>query len=209
MQFDRLLTKTMTSIAKTGIAGLRQTSEPEPAGAAATKPAKDDLRGSGSWANEWAGARAALARAKALALPGKSKRKRDSAPEGTIPDGTITAHALMSGRDVKLHNWILDRMEAEAPCCTLHAGVALHAFLSSATAHEGFDPLCGLVADMLIVDENGQPVVALIRENTPDPSRLVRLVDVLLDADIPIVDIPARPSLAALWDAISEQLPAA
>lgn len=207
MQLDRLMAKTMTRIAKTGIAGLRQTPATAEAAPAPKGAPKDDLRGSGSWANEWAGAKGAIARAKALASPAKARADKMQAPADSIPEGTIKPRALMSTRDVKLHNWILDRMEADAPCCTLHAGVALGAFLTAATAHETFDPLCGLVADMLIVDEHGQPVAALIRENGPNPARQLLLIDALLDADIPIVDIPPRPSLAALWTAISEVLP--
>ncbi|WP_187298086.1 hypothetical protein [Jannaschia donghaensis] len=197
----------MTRIARTGIAGLRAPSPAE--GNAPAKAVKGDLRGSGSWANEWAGARSAIARAKAIAKPAKARTDKGAMSADPIPEGTITARPLMSTRDVKLHNWILDRLEAEAPCCTLHVGVALHSFLTAATAHDGFDPLNGLAADMLIVDETGQPIAAIIRENTPNPSRHLLLIDALLDADIPIVDIPVRPSLATLWQAISETLPKA
>lgn len=205
MQFDRLMTKTMTRIAKSGIAGLRNTGTAEGPG----PRAKDGLRGSGSWANDWGGARVAATRARALAKKGKTAKGKVTAPPDAILEGTITARPLMSSRDVKLHTWILDRLEAEAPCCTLHAGVALRAFLTSATAHEGHDPLAGLVADMLIVDEAGHPLAALIRETTVDPARQILVIDALLDAELPIIDIPARPSLAALWSAISEVLPAA
>lgn len=206
MQFDRLMTKTVTRLAKSGIMGLRNSA---PATAGPAQASKDDLRGSGSWANEWGGgARAAMTRAKALAKRGKTAKGKVATPPDAIPEGTITARPLMSSRDVRLHSWILDRLEVEAPCCTLHAGVALRAFLTSATAHETHDPLAGLVADMLIVDENGQPIAALIREASTDPTRQLLVIDALLDADIPIIDIPARPSLAALWTAIAEALPA-
>lgn len=205
MQFDRLMSKTVTRLAKSGIAGLRKTA---PAAPAPVPAPKDDLRGSGSWANEWGGARAAMARAKLLAAKGKTAKAKVGSPPDAIPEGTITARPLMSSRDVRLHTWILDRMEAEAPCCTLHAGVALRAFLASATAHETHDPLAGLVADMLIVDETGQPIAALIREASTDPARQLLVMDALMDADIPIIDIPARPSLATLWTAIAQVLPA-
>ena len=33
------------------------------------------------------------------------------------------------------------------------------------------------------------------------------VIDALLDADLPIVDIPARPSLSGLWASIAETLP--
>ncbi|WP_179380152.1 hypothetical protein [Jannaschia marina] len=207
MQLDRLMTKTVTRLAKAGIAGLRQT----PATERPAKAPAGDLRGSGSWANEWAGARAAVARAKAMATPAKARKAKatpaQDAPADTIPEGTVRARPLMSTRDVKLHNWIADRLEAEAPCCSLHAGVALGSFLTADTAHESHDPLAGLAADMLIIDETGQPIAALIREDAADPSKQLLLIDALLDADVPIIDIQPRPSLAKLWDAIAEALP--
>ena len=202
MQLERLVAKAMTRLAKSGFAGLRQTA-PATAG---DVPKRQVPRGSGSWANEWAGAKSAVERAKSLALPGR-KRAAANAAADLIPEGTIKTRPLMSIREVKLHNWIADRLEAEAPTCSLHSGVALGAFLTSATAHETHDPLCGLVANMLIADENGQPVAALIRENTADPKRHLLLLDALLDADLPIVDIPSRPSLSGLWAEISQTLP--
>ncbi|MGC1260618.1 MAG: hypothetical protein WA873_08130 [Jannaschia helgolandensis] len=207
MQFDRLMMKTVTRLARSGIAGLRSTS------VAATGKEADASgpRGSGSWANEWSGAKSAVAktaveRAKSLARPGKSRTK-SNAPQDAIPEGTIRTRPLMSVRNVKLHNWIADRMEAEAPTCSLHACVALNSFLTSLANPDGTDPLTGLTADLLIVDEHGQPVVALIREKAADPSQQLMVIDALLDADLPIVDIPARPSLSGLWASIAETLP--
>ncbi len=199
MQLDRILVRTMARLARTGIAGLRvsdagETRAPEAAGTG--------QRGSGSWANEWAGARSVVARAKSLASPG---RKRAAAR--AIPGGTIRIRPLMAAHELKLHNWIADRLEARAPTCSLHAGVALGAFLSAATSHEGHDPLAGLIADLLIVDEKGRPVTALIREHADDTALHLRLLDALLDADLPIVDLPDRPVLSALWTEISVLLP--
>ncbi|MEM8851810.1 MAG: hypothetical protein AAGE03_17475 [Pseudomonadota bacterium] len=213
MQLDRLVTRTMSramsqivkSGFKSGLSGMR----PKPEAAPKPKAPKDDLRGSGSWANEWTGTRSAVEQAKALAKRGK-KNKAET-PEAPIVDaiteGSIRPRPLMSTRDVKLRNWIADRMEAEAPTCSLHAGVALSAFLASNEAYPGFDPLGGMIADMLIADGEGQPVLALIRENTADPARHLLLLDALLDADLPIVDIQPRPKLATLWEEITKHLP--
>ncbi|SDY64559.1 hypothetical protein SAMN05444004_102227 [Jannaschia faecimaris] len=207
MQLDRLMAKAMTRITKTGIAALRDTSESANEGTAKRKAMPHGLRGSGSWANEWVGARAAVARAKAVASPGKFRAEEINRAVDQIAEGTIRARPLMSKRDVQLHNWLLDRMEAEAPCCTLHVGVALQAFLVASTAYEGHDPLNGLFVDMLIVDEHGQPAAALIRENAPNPAKQLLLIDALMDADVPIIDIPPRPSLAVLWEAVAATLP--
>ncbi|WGH77794.1 hypothetical protein [Jannaschia ovalis] len=204
MQLDRLMAKTMTRLVKTGLSVKRRPAEPAPAGAEA--PA---LRGSGSWANDWPGARSAVERAKSLARPGRSRKSAKSTAPDTIPEGTIRQHPLMSTRDVKLHNWIADRLEAEAPWCTLHAGVALKGFLTSDLTRPGYDPLAGMVADLAIVDSHGHVASVLLRENTADPAHHLLLLDALMDADIPIVDIQPRPSLSALWAEISATLPEA
>ncbi|CTQ32156.1 hypothetical protein [Jannaschia rubra] len=197
MQFDRL----MVWLARAGVVAPREAWL-----AQAESPAAPELRGSGSWASDWTVTRGALERARSLARPGH-KRKTDPTPCDAIPEGSIRVRPLMSARDLKLHNWIADRLEAEAPICSLHAGVALPAFLTATTSHEDSDPLRGLVADLLIVDEHGRPVAALLRDNTAEPARHLMLLDALLDADVPIIDIPARPGLAALWDEIARVLP--
>lgn len=209
MQIDRLLSKTLSRFARGGF-GIRQQAA-APAGAAEPGSA-DDLRGSGSWANEWAGAKHAVERAKSLATPARKRKAKPaaaspSAPVDNIPEGTVRTKPLLSQRDIKLQQWISDRLEAEAPTCSLHAGVALGAFLVSAETREDYDPLCGLVADLLIIDDHGQPLVALIRENRANPSRQLILLDALLDADVPIVDIQPRPSLSTMWAEISANLP--
>lgn len=207
MQLDRLVTKTMSRLAWSGFRRVSAGATGPKVRTTEAKTPGGDLRGSGSWANEWAGARNAVERARAMAKPGRDRKARAKTDLDSIPEGTIRVRPLMTGREVKLHNWIADRLEAEAPVCTLHAGVSLKAFLSSDIAREDHDPLSGMVADLLIADEKGQPVAALIRENTADPTRHLLMLDALLDADIPIVDIPSRPSLSALWADISATLP--
>ncbi|UWQ17605.1 hypothetical protein [Jannaschia sp. M317] len=206
MQFDRLLSQTMTRITRAG-QGLRKQA-PADAVPLSAAMVKDDLRGSGSWANDWAKGRKA-SDPTPTAAPARTKR-RPAAPAAavdSIPEGTIRARPLMSTRDVKLHQWISDRLEAEAPTCALHAGVALGAFLVSAETRDGYDPLAGLVADLLISDDQGQPLVVLIRENRAHPARQILLLDALMDAGLPIVDIQPRPSLSALWSGIADHLP--
>lgn len=216
MQLDRLVSRTLSRAVSqiagsgltSGIVGLRKKPDqtPEP------KTPQDELRGSGSWANEWTGTRSAVQQAKALAK--KTKKNRANTPDAaaaptvdSIAEGSIRPRPLMSTRDVTLHNWIADRMEVEAPTCSLHSGVALSAFLASDEAYPGFNPLDGMIADMVVADGEGQPVLVLIRENTADPGRHLLLLDALLDADLPIIDIQPRPKLSVLWDEIAQHLP--
>ena len=198
MQIDSFVSRTMARAA-TRMGLLR------PAAALPAASEGDAVRGSGSWANEWSGARVAVDRARMLAARGRSRGGRGGGAE-PIPEGSVRARPLMSGRAVKLHQWISDRLEAEAPTCTLHAGVALSAFLASDQAYPGYDPLAGLVADLVITDLQGQPVAALLREGT-DAQRHLMTLDALLDADLPIVDLPARPTLSVLWSEIAAHLP--
>ncbi|WP_141134377.1 hypothetical protein [Jannaschia aquimarina] len=173
-----------------------QTPATEPAKAVASAP-EESLRGSGSWANEWAGARAAIARAAAAGpIP-----KRNAAPPP--PENIIRPRPLMSAREIKLHNWIADKLEVSCPDCSLHAGVALESFLVS----EQPDALDGLVADMLIADDRGTPLVTLIRDRKVDNDRQVRLLDALIDAELPVIDLPDKLSLSKLWAQIEQHLP--
>ncbi|SFI61153.1 hypothetical protein [Jannaschia pohangensis] len=222
MKLDRLMIKTVTRLAKGGVAGLRQTAGSKADAADETKPEKkkdDDLRGSGSWANEWSGARNALSRAKSRALPGKQKevsrvvttkprvQSRVLPNADPVPEGSVHVKPLMTPIQAKLYNWIADRIEAEAPDCTLHAGVAVQAFLTSDIAHEFHDPLSNLIADYVVADGHGRPLMALLRDNKVTPTRHLIMIDALLDANVPIVDIPERPSAKGLWADISRHLP--
>ncbi|MEO0859807.1 MAG: hypothetical protein AAFY65_04285 [Pseudomonadota bacterium] len=212
MQFEKLLTKTAMRLARAGL-GIRADA---PAPAPAPAPSAP-LKGSGSWANDWVGARSAMNRAKSLASLGKKRKSKSvthtkpavvPVPEDDlIPEGAIQVKPLLSIQQLKMHNWILDRLEAEAPTCTLHAGVALSAFLNCDTAYPGNDPLAGLTVDLLVVDENGCPCVAIVRENEADPAGHLRLCEALLDGEVPVVDLPSRPSLSTLWSAIAANLP--
>ncbi|UWQ22504.1 hypothetical protein [Jannaschia sp. W003] len=148
---------------------------PAEAPAAPKAAARDGLRGSGSWANEWTGG--------------------DSAP-------AVRARPLMTEREVRLHNWIADRLEVETPTATLHAGVALAAFLHS----DAPGALDGLVADMVIVDEAGRPVAALLRERRADPATRGRITAALAAAGVAHVDLPDRLSLSRLWAEIADTL---
>ena len=157
-------------------------------------PGKPPLRGSGSWANEWAGRRAEAA-ARPAPKPG------DAAPAPADP--TLRLRPLMTSREAKLHGWILDRLEVEAPDCTLHAGVALSAFLAA----EPKGALDGLAADMAIADETGRIRAALVRDRRDDGDRYLRLVDALLQAGVPTIELPDKLSLSRLWSEIAATLP--
>ncbi|WP_371157417.1 hypothetical protein [Jannaschia sp. 2305UL9-9] len=199
MQFDRFLNKAVSRLS-----GGSDADDPRPVPRGA--PA-DDLRGSGSWANEWGAAKGAIERAKSLAAGGKAPKRRSGVVAQNIPEGTVRTKPLMTTRDIKLHSWLQDRLEAEAPTCTIHAGVALNAFLVSAEANEEYDPLCNLTVDLLIADDQGQPLVALIHENRVDSHKQLLMLDALLDADMPIIDIQPRPVLSAMWAEIAANLP--
>lgn len=166
------------------------------------KPADPELRGSGSWANEWAGAKTAIARTRERSrlLPGG---KPDPEPVDVIAEDTISIRPLLTAREVKLFNWIADRVETAAPTVSLHAGVALSAFLHS----EVPGALDGLVADMALVDETGAVLGVLIRDRKDDPARQIRLIDALIDSDMPTIDLPNRLSLSRLWEQITDVLP--
>ncbi|GIT90789.1 hypothetical protein JANAI62_12440 [Jannaschia pagri] len=196
MKFDRLLSKAAARL---------QPASGNPDPVDPLVPPNDGLRGSGSWANEWAGAKSAVERAKSLTNIGRPRK--GGAVKADITEGTVRVKPLMTSRDVKLYNWIVDRLEAEAPTCSLHCGVALNAFLTSAEATPEGDPLAGLVADLVITDEQGQPLMALLRENRADPRQQLLTLDALLDADVPIIDIQPRPVLSAMWAEISANLP--
>ncbi len=209
MPFERLVARTRTRLAKGAFAALlRSASVGGPAGTAASAV---EPRGSGSWANDWSEGGSAMERAMSLALPNRGRPAAIPAP--AAPDraarhvAAVRTKPLMSLHEVRLHNWIVDRLEAEAPTCSLHARVAFPAFLAADPASGGPDPLQDLVADMLIADRNGQPVAALIRETAGVRSYDLRLRAVLRDADLPVVDIPARPGLADLWTRIAQVLP--
>lgn len=237
MQFDRLLSSAMTRavgrIARSGL-GIKIENQTEATEPEADVAADDDLRGSGSWANEWDEARAAAERGKRLpqddrkaakaaaepAAEGEGQAQDDAAPRrrngpapadmpAEIPEGSIHARALLSRKEVQLYNWIADKIETEAPSCSLHARVALSAFLDAQVEPGTANPLNGLAVDLLIIDEAGAPVAALVRENRKDPIRQIAVFEALLDADVTIVDLPSKGSLARLWAEIQKVLPSA
>ncbi|PWJ16989.1 hypothetical protein [Jannaschia seohaensis] len=158
-----------------------------------------DLRGSGSWANEWSGAERAVQRAKTLALPAKARR---AVTELEGEHGRVSVRPLMAPRMAKLYERLFDKMEVEAPTCTLHAGVAMSVFLKAERRSDGSDRLADLSVDLLIADDQGTPLVVLLADDPKRPQRQIRRVDALLDAGLPHVEIPARPSLSAIWPEI-------
>jgi len=214
MKLDRLLMKSVARLAKGGVANLRKSVGPkaEPELKFTPTPRGEDLRGSGSWANDWSGTRNAPAQPAPKAAPAKKKDSsrvlsRALANTDPVPEGSVHIKPLMTPIQTKLFNWIADRIEAEAPDCTLHAGVAVQAFLTSDIAHEFFDPLSNLIADYVVADGQGRPLMVLLRDNKVTPTRHLIMIDALLDADLPIVDIAERPSAKGLWADISRHLP--
>ncbi|TFL18847.1 hypothetical protein [Jannaschia formosa] len=173
--------------------------QPVPADGNATAIAGAALRGSGSWANEWAGADRSVQRAKSMALPAKTRRAAEIV-EGE--HGRVTLHPLMTPRDLRLYERLVDKLEIEAPTCTLHAGVAMRSFLKAERREDGSDRLADLSVDLLIADDQGTPLVALLHPDPKRPQRQIRKVDALLDAGLPHIEVPARGGLSSVWDEI-------
>ncbi|MEM9797508.1 MAG: hypothetical protein AAF919_13535 [Pseudomonadota bacterium] len=194
------LSKAVTQFAVRAIPGLRSSKSESPV---IPFPGGAGPRGSGSWANEWEGLPDLAPQPPAKTIV-KPKRQTQATP-GAKP-GTVRPRPLMNHADMRLHDWIADHLEIEAPACTLHAGVALSAFLSADT-HEELGMMAGLTADFVIADAHGHPVVAMIREDPEDPERHSMTLDVLIDAFIPVIDMDPKPVLSELWSDISEALP--
>lgn len=168
--------------------------------------AQSGLRGSGSWANEWSGAERSVERVKSLAIPAKTRRAAVEAMDGE--HGVVEIRPLLEARRLQLHERLVDKLEVEAPTCSLHAGVAMSSFLKAARRPDGSDRLSDLTVDLLVVDGKGAPVVALIHEDTARPQRQILRVDALLDAGLPVVEIPPRGALSAIWSEIAPHLSA-
>jgi hypothetical protein len=205
MQLDRLLIQPFRRITRPG----RRGEDPAPAPAAAPAEA---LRGSGSWANEWAGAggtaEPSCGRGEALDHwqadgPGASLSPDD--PE-ILARGAARCFALLSPRDLALFHWLSDRLEAEAPACSLHASVAAGAILHVRTASRHDDPVAGAKIDFLIADAKGHPACALLRAAHGEETRHARLQSIMRAADLPAIDLTRHPAPSALWTVISETL---
>ncbi|MEM7711629.1 MAG: hypothetical protein AAF264_12965 [Pseudomonadota bacterium] len=149
-------------------------------------------RGSGSWANEWAEPTVSLASPRPAAASGPVAVASPAASHSTP-----RVRPLMGSAELALHDHLIDRLEAEAPACTLHAGVALTAILAIPTAAKGSLP--NLVADLVIVDSQGIPMVALMWERPTDGPGHLAAFDALLDADLPVLSVPPRPDAATVW----------
>ncbi|MDB2407266.1 hypothetical protein N9W17_01870 [Jannaschia sp.] len=164
---------------------------------------EDELRGSGSWANEWSAEERSVQRAKSMALPAKTRRAAEPL-EGE--HGIVQVRPLMGQRDARLYERLLDKLEAEAPTCTLHAGVAMGVFLKAARREDGSDRLADLSVDLLIADESGVPLMVLLHEDPKRPQRQIRRVDALLDAGLPHLEVPARGGISAVWSEITQHI---
>jgi hypothetical protein len=108
---------------------------------------------------------------------------------------------------LRLHESISDRLEAEAPLCTVHSSVAFRSFLVAETKADGSDRLVDLTADLLVADGKGSPLVAVLREDKLHPSRHVLRVDTLMDASMPFVEMREQTTHSDIWDEISAHLP--
>ncbi len=113
-------------------------------------------------------------------------------------EGTLTLHPMLPARSLMVHALIADRLEVEAPTCTLHARVALSAILRGA-------PLDGIVAEMVVADGGGRPRVALLRDQPMDRA----LEDALKRAGLPVVDVSDDPKAEEVWKRIRGWLPGA
>lgn len=166
--------------------------------AASGRPA---LRGSGSWANEWM-------TAEHLAAPGRGRvaRQRAAAPSERA-FGAVRPRTLMETGMLRLHESLTDRIEAEAPTCTLHSAVAFGAFLVAEPLADGSDRLAGLFADLLVADGGGRPLVAVLKWDKLNIVRQEARVNALMDGAMPFVELSERPSHGDVWAEISAHLP--
>lgn len=200
MPSDGFMSRMFPWFARAGLVGLRRADLAAPPLA----PEPIPPRGSGSWANEWNGASDAVRRAQTHLRNSLGRGTKMAKP---VARGSLRIKPLLSARDAQLYVWLADLLETDAPTCTLHARVSLRAFLAvrDPAAADGF--LRGLTADFLIADEVGQPVIALLRDDPRDAEAQMRLVDVLLEASLPVLDIPDDPGRTALWNDIRAVLP--
>ncbi|MBM2574760.1 hypothetical protein JQC91_00450 [Jannaschia sp. Os4] len=181
---------------------------------AGAMPARaDDLRGSGSWANEWV----PLARAAGLSPPTESPmdgdprhpvRPRAAVPApapAPAPVAPLTSRALMDAPLLRLHGFLQDRIEEEAPLCGVHAKVSLSAFVIPS---EGRAPeIADLSVDLLIVDGDGTPRMALLRRNTRSAQAEATIENALEEVGVPVHWLRARVAPHKLWSHMRAHLP--
>jgi hypothetical protein len=187
MQFDRFLSR---------LIGMEIPLEGEPV----VRSREAAPRGSGSWANEWLSAELKTLRAK-----GKAARRHAAVSERVV--GVVRTRSFMETGILRLHESLTDRIEAEAPTCTLHSAVAFAAFLTAERNSDGGDRLAGLTADLLVADGAGLPLVAILREDKLHPQRQNARIDVLLDAGMAFVEMGDKPSHGEIWSEVSAHLP--
>lgn len=184
-----------------GVTMDRASATPEP-----PAPAEAPLRGSGSWANDWAEDFKAdwspLAKAAGLTPPAP---EAPLAETGAAAGGaTLRAKALLDPATKRMHDWLVDRLEEEAPLHAIHAKVALDAFVGP---EAGDAPeLERLTVDLLIVDEAGRPTVAFMRRGVRRAGDEAVLSDALREAGVAVIAIAPRVQASKVWGAVSGAL---
>lgn len=189
----------LSRLARLGGVRIADESGRVPAGAAARPDGAP--RGSGSWANDWA----PFARAAGLRPPAPDPEDRAADGEAPAADAPLMVRPLLDGASIRLQTWLGDRLEEEAPTCSLHAGVALGAFLRPA---QGEAPeIADLAVDLLVADAAMRPRLALVRRGTRPAAAEATLVAALGEAGVPVVHPRPRVPYSRLWGAIRPHLP--
>ena len=177
-------------------------------------PLPDEPRGSGSWANEWV----PLARAAGLSPPETSPMDADArhpvvprrpgkgAPAAPPPPAApLTCQPLLDAPLQRLHGFLCDRLEEEAPLCAVHAKTILSAFV---VPSEGRAPeIADLSVDLLIVDGAGKPCMALMRRNIRSAQAEATVENALEEAGVPLHWLRTRVAPHKLWGNLRAHLP--
>lgn len=128
-------------------------------------------------------------------------------PASPPPRVAVHAVRLMEPSDLALYQSLCDRIEAEVPDMTLHAQVALSAFLrvDRRGPEDARQAMAKSFAEervaFLFVDGSGQPVLAMDRAGPGlDAKRAI-----LDEAGLSLMDIP-EVAVDRLWSEVLEQL---
>ena len=170
-----------------------------------TQEPQEPLRGSGSWDQAYEGGQVMQP------LPKPAPRHDEMRPQQRV---AIHPVRMMNKVEMRLFNWLFDKLEVEAPLYSIHAQVSMDAFLhvdrraSKQDQQSTRDSFANRRVDFLIADDLGLPVLA-IEFHGADQSKEEHGQDkasALDEAGVPLVVIPngAKPSM--IWDTIHPHL---
>lgn len=117
----------------------------------------------------------------------------------------VTLKPLMSDAAMDLFFWLSDELEVASPNLSLHARVSLEAMVQfgHAMPHGVPADIKESQVDLLIVDETGLPVAALIFDPVEENSaRTEMMADLLEMAELPVLQLDPASAPEAIWDAL-------